>query len=83
MNTAQKTADPFEHRGVVQLGCAASAPGVDREAEPRMLEQRAAVVRERRHHRNLLRRELEREGMLLVDLRIAPARRAVESYNFV
>src|SRR5690606_16185629 len=52
--------------------------GEDREAQVVPSEQRPAVHLEGRHHRHFLGGELEREGMLLQDLPVAPALRAIE-----
>jgi hypothetical protein len=74
-------------RGTIRLACpveraelrpAAAAALEHREAETLVFEQRAAVLHERRHDRDLRGRELEREAVLLGDRRGTPALRPVK-----
>ena len=81
VNATQETAHPFERRAVLQLGRPAAAFGIDGEAESGERVQRPFVARERSHDRQLARRELGDERVLLVDLRVAPAAGPVELRN--
>ena len=78
MNAAEKAAHPFALGARAELRPAPAAPLEHREAETVVLEQRAALLHERRHDRNLCGRELEREAVLLGDRRGAPALRPVK-----
>jgi len=62
-------------------GCA--APGEHGEAEVLENVQRAAVLLQRGDDRDLALRQFDRERMLLEDLRVAPAIRAVELRHHV
>src|SRR5690606_10880435 len=78
VDPADEAAQALEHARIVELRRAPAAPGEDREAQVVPSEQRPAVHLEGRHHRHFLGGELEREGMLLQDLPVAPALRAIE-----
>src|SRR5882762_11545731 len=73
MNAADEAADPFERLLVAELGRATAAARVDRYAE---------IGEAQRMHGcddgNLALGELVREGVLLVDLGVAPAAGTVE-----
>src|SRR5207244_9305143 len=74
VNAADEATDPFERLAIFELRRAPAAARIHREAESAGCVQRLAVDREGRDHRNLALRELEREGGLLEDLRVGPAR---------
>src|SRR5438105_5975538 len=76
MDAADEATDPFEYSRVFQLRGAAAAARIDRDAKNVVCPCFYAV--DRRHYGNLALGELAREGVLLVDLRIAPAPGAVE-----
>src|SRR5262245_40159512 len=78
VDATDETADPLQRVGIVELRHAPAAPRIDREAEAAGLVQRLPGEYERRDDRNLALGELERERVLLVDLSVGPARRAVE-----
>ncbi len=78
MNAAEKAAHPFALGARAELRPAPAAPLEHGEAETVVLEQRAALLNERRHDRNLRGRELEREAVLLGDRGGAPALRPVK-----
>ena len=73
MDAADEAADPLERLAIVELRRAAAAPRID--GDPEIGE---AQRLERRDHGNLALGELVREGVLFVDLRIAPASGPVE-----
>src|SRR3954462_4586761 len=73
VDAADEAPDPFERLRVIELRRAPAAPRIDGDAE--ILE---AKRMRRCHHRDLALGELVGEGVLLVDLRIAPAPWAVE-----
>ena len=75
---AQEAAEPFAVLARAELGPAAAAPLVDGEPVAVVLVQALAVVDERRHDGNVLRRELEREVVLLEDRVGRPAAGPVE-----
>src|SRR5690606_17078246 len=81
VNAPEKAPHPLALRARAQLRPAASAPLEHGEAEALVLEQRAPVLDDRRHHRNFGGGELEREAVLLLDRRIAPAIRAIELHD--
>src|SRR6202011_3348245 len=64
--------------GRIELGATPAHPGKRRETKVAVPEQGLPGDREWGRHRQLCARERGREAMLLADLRIAPARRAVE-----
>ena len=78
VDAADEPADPLQHARLVELGRPSAASRVDREAEARVMEQRAAVTPQRRHDGDLERVELLCERVLLDDLRVAPSAGAVE-----
>ena len=78
MNAAEEAAHPLALGARAELGPAAAAALEHREAETLVFEQRAAVLHERRHDRNLRGRELQREAVLLGDRRGTPALRPVK-----
>ena len=78
MDAADEAPQPFQRVGILQLGRAAAAPGIERKAEPGVVMQRRAVDLERRHDGNFALRQLAREVVFLQDLLVRPARRAVE-----
>ena len=68
--------------GVVELRCVTAAARKQREEQPGMpVQGLAGGVRQRRHHGQLRRRQLTAEGVLLADLRLAPARQPVELHD--
>src|SRR5690606_20651589 len=78
VDAADEAAHPLEHARVVEFRRAAATAREDREAVPPGAEEGGAVDFERRHHRHFLGGEFQGEGMLLQDLLVAPAPRAVE-----
>ncbi len=73
MDAADEAADPFQRLRVVELGHAAAAPRIHRDAKSLVLER----VRWG-DHGDLALGELARERVLFVDLRVAPAAGPVE-----
>src|SRR5919198_5808652 len=73
VDAADEAADPFERLVIAELRCAPAAPRVDRNAE--LL---PAVGVRRRDDGDFALGELARERVLLVDLRLGPASRAIE-----
>src|SRR5439155_21078689 len=73
VNAADEAADPFQDFLVVELGRAPAAARIDGEAKSLVMPRL-----ERRDDGDLLRSELVRKGVLLVDLRVAPAFGAIE-----
>ncbi len=78
VDAADEAPDPFERYCVLELGCPAAATRKDGEAETLERVQRGAADGERRDYRNLAVRELPGKLVFLLDLRVAPARRAIE-----
>src|SRR5260221_6566430 len=71
MDARDDAADPFECLGVVELRRAPAAARIDRQPENMLFP--GLYAGGRRDHRDLALGELVREGVFLVDLRIAPA----------
>src|ERR1700693_2412191 len=83
MDAAQKPPHPLPVGCGPQFGPAAAAPRENRVSETSVDVQRlrsaiVAVPGHRRHHRDFLRRQLRREGMLLANGCIAPATGPIE-----
>src|SRR6185503_20015098 len=78
VDAADEAPQPFERALVLELGRAPALAREKREAEAFGLEERAPVEGERGDDLDLGRRQLEREGVLLEDLRVRPAPRAIE-----
>ena len=78
VDAPEKAPDPLQHLLVLQLRRAAAAAREHRETEFGEVVQAAAVDHQRRDHRDLALRQFERKRMVLEDLRVAPALRAVE-----
>src|SRR3954466_14688484 len=80
MDAPEKAADPLEHLGIVELGRAPAATRIDGYGKLRIrgLQERRSAESERRDHRDLVLRKLAGELVLLADLGVAPAFRAVE-----
>src|SRR5207245_11746844 len=78
VNAPDEATDPFERLAIFELRRAPAAARIHREAESAGCVQRPATDRERRDHRNLALGELERERVLLEDLRVGPALGAIE-----
>src|SRR6185436_1891542 len=78
VDAADEAADPFEDALAVELRRATAAAREDGEAEVLELVQRAAGERGGCDERHFRCGELVREGVLLEDLRIAPAPGPVE-----
>ena len=70
--TAEKAPDPLPVVGRRKLRPTPAAARKDRIAKPPMKVQSGSVSHQRRDHRNLLRRQLRREGMLLGNGGVAP-----------
>src|SRR6185503_16303947 len=73
VNASQEAADPLERLGVAELGRAAAAARINGKAKTAERARSAGS-----DHRYLALGELAREGVLLFDLRVAPATRPVE-----
>ena len=78
MYPAEETAEPLPVVFGREFRPASAAPLEDGEPVTGMRVQRLAVEAKRRHDRDLLRRELERKGMLLENRLVGPAARPVE-----
>ena len=81
MDAAEKPAEPLAVLARAELGPAPAAPLVDGEPVAVALAQALAVVDERRHDGDVLRRELERELVLLEDRVRRPAPGPVELHD--
>ena len=79
MNATDEAADPFQRRRVFEFGRAAAVFGIHRKTKTAKGGERAAACKlQGRDNRDLALREVAREGMLFEDLRIGPARGAIE-----
>jgi hypothetical protein len=78
VDAADEASEPFERRCVLEFRRATAAARKDGEPEAVEFVQRPPARLERGHDRDLVRVQLRREGVLLEDLRIAPARGAIE-----
>ena len=78
VDASDEAADPFKRLAVFELRRAPAAAWIHRETESARCVQRLAIDRERRDHRNLALGELERERVLLENLRVGPACGAIE-----
>src|SRR5438445_2594036 len=78
VNAPDEATDPFERLAVFELRRASASARKYREAKAVESVQRLSVGLERRDHRNLALGELERERVLLEDLRVSPACGAIE-----
>ena len=78
VQSSEEPAEPLAILARAELGPAPAAPLGQREPIALVLVQRLARVLDRRHDRNLLRRELERELVLLLDRGVRPATRPIE-----
>src|SRR5258708_33304333 len=76
MDASDEAADPFERLAVPGSGRAPAAARIDRQPETMLFP--GLYAGGRRDHRDLALGELVREGVFLVDLRIAPAAGPVE-----
>src|SRR5258706_4845947 len=76
MDARDEAADPFERLVVAELRRAPAAARIDRQPENMLFP--GLYAGGRRDHRDLALGELVREGVFLVDLRIAPAAGPVE-----
>src|SRR5712691_2061975 len=75
MNAPDEATDPFERLAVFELRRAPAAARIHREAKtPECVQGSAALERKRRDDRDLALGELERERVLVEDLRVGPAR---------
>src|SRR5258706_12602518 len=81
MNTPQKTPHPFQHLGPIEFRGAPAAAREDRESEIAEFVQGFVVRDQRRHHRDFALVECLYKGMLLEDLRIRPAPRAIKLHH--
>jgi len=82
VNAPDEAADPFERLAIFELRRAPAAARIHREAESAECAQRPPIGRERSDHRNLALGELERECVLLENLRISPACGAIELCDY-
>jgi len=81
MHAGERAAEHGARLRLIELGRASAQEGKDREAKLPEFQQRPRIDRQGRCDRQLRGRELRREGMLLEDLLIAPALRAIELEN--
>src|SRR5437773_810483 len=78
VSAPDEATDPFERFAVFELRRASASARKYREAKAAESVQRLSFGLERRDHRNLALDELERERVLLEDLRVSPACGAIE-----
>jgi len=76
VDAADEAADPFQGFRVLELGRTAAATRINRHAESGVRPRFRAA--DRRDHGNLALRQLARELVFFIDLRVAPAAGAIE-----
>ncbi len=78
VHASEQLAQAIQLVEIAWLRCPATATREQGEAKTAVLEQRLAIARQRRHHRDFVLGQLSAETVLLADRRIAPAIRTIK-----